>query len=109
MQRQGDVLIIDVDEIPEDAEEMKRDDLDRIVLADGEATGHAHVIRGRQVRAYQTATAIYLAVVQQSILEHLTRENIPTKEHDGIPLTPGKKMVVRQVEYTPQGVRRVED
>ena len=107
--RQGDILIIEVDEIPKDAAEMKRDNMGRIVLADGEATGHSHVIRNKQVKAYQTATAIYLAVMQQTMVEHLTRENKPTTEHDGIPLTPGNKMVVRQFEYTPKGLRRVED
>ena len=43
-QRQGDVLLIPTDSIPEGTKPAKRDSRGRLVLAEGEVTGHAHVI-----------------------------------------------------------------
>jgi hypothetical protein len=44
MYRQGDVLIIPVESIPERLDAIDRDD-GRVVLAHGEVTGHAHAIK----------------------------------------------------------------
>ena len=46
--RQGDVLLIPTDAIPEKAKRVTRD-AGRIVLAYGEVTGHAHAIASRGV------------------------------------------------------------
>lgn len=44
MLRQGDVLLVEVtEEIPAEAKKVERDH-GRVVLAYGEATGHAHAI-----------------------------------------------------------------
>ncbi len=48
--RQGDVLVLEIDDIPKDARRVPRDD-GRVVLAYGEVTGHAHAIRARRRRA----------------------------------------------------------
>jgi hypothetical protein len=44
MKRQGDVLLIPVDEIPAGLKTVPRDN-GRVILAYGEATGHAHAVR----------------------------------------------------------------
>jgi hypothetical protein len=44
LQRQGDVLIRKVDALPDGLKEVPRDAQGRIVLAEGEATGHFHAI-----------------------------------------------------------------
>ena len=43
MFRQGDVLVVPVDEIPTGLKKVPREQ-GRLVLAHGEATGHAHVV-----------------------------------------------------------------
>ena len=43
MYRQGDVLIVPVESIPEELDPVDRED-GRVVLAHGEVTGHAHAI-----------------------------------------------------------------
>lgn len=43
-QRQGDVLFIPINKIPKDAKAVTRDNRGRIVLAEGEKTGHAHAV-----------------------------------------------------------------
>ena len=42
--RQGDILFIPVDSIPDGVKPVERDSRGRIVLAEGERTGHAHCI-----------------------------------------------------------------
>jgi len=44
LQRQGDVLLIPIDSIPANATAVARDARGRIVLAEGERTGHAHCV-----------------------------------------------------------------
>ena len=44
--RQGDVLALGVEAIPEDAKPVTRD-RGRVILAYGEVTGHAHAIAAR--------------------------------------------------------------
>jgi len=97
--RQGDVLIV-AKEVPENAVEDNGHD-QRIVLAHGEATGHAHAVSARHVIAYLVGMEMYLRVLRESRVRH--------EEHDEIILPPGDYQVVRQREYTPQAIRRVAD
>lgn len=89
--RQGDVLIEEVNEIPSDAKEVGRDEFDRIVLAYGEVTGHAHAIKNKQVKHYVSNDAVYLDVVEKSKVTH--------EEHKEIPLDSKKYRVIRQTEF----------
>jgi hypothetical protein len=52
MYRQGDVLIIPVESIPERLDPIGRED-GRVVLAHGEVTGHAHVIKAEQAALFR--------------------------------------------------------
>lgn len=54
----GDVLIKKIEQMPEGAVEMQRGG--RIVLAEGEATGHAHVIESDAAVVYDFGGVRYL-------------------------------------------------
>lgn len=91
--RQGDIMLIPVEEIPDG---LKKVPLmgGRMVLAEGEATGHVHAIEGE---AQFLATDLeelegrFLAVEQEAELVH--------DEHDTITVPPGNYEVRRQREY----------
>lgn len=100
--RQGDVLIMKVDEVPEDARRVPRED-GRIVLAHGEATGHAHAVLERDAKLFEVddTDERFLEIVQHADVVH--------EEHDPVRLEPGSYKVVRQREYSPAEIRYVAD
>ena|SRR3990167_9884875 len=102
MYRQGDVLIREVPEIPKDVSEVERED-DRIVLAHGEATGHAHAIYNRVAKFFEETTT------KRRYLEISAPSRITHEEHAPIELPVGKYEVIRQREYTPEAIRNVAD
>lgn len=104
--RQGDVLIVPIDKLPEGLNPTKR-----CTLALGEVTGHHHTIR-EGATGYTTqanpdqgntvSLAEYFEVEEQlAKLEH--------QEHDTIEFPAGAYQVVRQYEYQPEAVRQVAD
>lgn len=99
--RQGDVLVIETDQIPIDAKEVI--DGERIVLAHGEATGHAHAIyeEGATMLRAPENKGTFLKLIKTVALSH--------EEHTKIPLDGGIKRVIRQTEYTPEELRYVAD
>lgn len=106
MYRQGDVLIIPLEgPLPADLKPVPLE-AGRIVLAHGEATGHAHAIKSRNAGFFQEAAAVnprrFLHVVGGSVaLKH--------EEHAPVELKPGAYEVRRQREYTPEEIRNVAD
>ena len=99
MYRQGDVLLVS-DEVPATAEEISADD--RIVIAYGEATGHAHAISRIQARLFAHADSRYIIVGDDGA--DLTHE-----EHSTIHLPAGAYRIVHQREYIPESSRLVLD
>lgn len=99
--RQGDVLLHPVECIPEDAVRQKHQK--RLVLAEGEVTGHAHAIRAqaKQLRHFTNGSEVYLEVNFPVTLEH--------EEHGPLTLEPGCYQVRRQVEEWMDEVRQVAD
>jgi len=102
--RQGDVLLIRCARIPE-GEPVPREH-GRIVLAHGEATGHAHALVDDEAAFTETRPAKgaprrYLRLVKPARLFH--------DEHSPIELPPGRYEVRRQREYTPDDIRTVAD
>jgi hypothetical protein len=98
--RQGDVLLHPIDSIPEDAILVRGEKV--IVLAEGEATGHAHTIRAsRKVKAMRKDAELYLEVSEPVTLEH--------QEHAAIEIQPGTYHVRRQLEFWYDEVRPVID
>jgi hypothetical protein len=96
MKRQGDLLIVKVKGIPQDA--VKRESR---VLAEGEATGHMHELDTGEV--YEKGGVLYFKVGegQTSTLKH--------PEHGAVTFEAGEYKVIRQREYEPQGWRYVAD
>jgi hypothetical protein len=115
--RQGDVLIqeVSLDKINlAEAKEVARDEYGRIVLAYGEATGHAHVVVDPAVvmLAFNDEQYLYNPDKTPFELRHELPGGQPTGDHDWInvkPATSGLFKVVRQREYTPQAFRTVMD
>jgi len=105
--RQGDVLLVPVDGIPWSRQRDVAPRRGELVLAEGEATGHAHVVRGRArlvraTRHHQHPGETYLVVTGRAALVH--------EEHDRIELARGTYEVRRQREYEPRRhARRVAD
>ena len=98
--RQGDVLLIQEECLPDDAVPERRRST-RIVLAYGEATGHAHAIDGQHASLYSAGGTRFIQTVAGANLTH--------EEHAAIKLEPGIYRVVQQREYTPAEVRYVRD
>ena len=96
MKRQGDLLIVAVNAIPEGA--VKKETR---ILAEGEATGHMHELTGGEV--YEKKGTLYFWVHD----EETVALNHP--EHSALTFEPGTYKVIRQREYEPQGWRYVAD
>lgn len=94
MKRQGDILIVKRTFIPDGA--VKRQDR---VLAEGEATGHAHRLDAGDV--YEKEGALYFKADEAVHLNH--------EEHGRLTFEPGIYRVIRQREYEPEGWRNVAD
>lgn len=100
--RQGDVLLLQVKKLPKDAAPAKTEP-NRIVLAYGEATGHAHAIYEPGAQLMEAANDLRFLVVESPVsLRH--------EEHPEIPM-PANTIydLVDQYEYTPKEIRRVTD
>jgi hypothetical protein len=108
MYRQGDVLIVPIAEAEASAivsglEPFGRDVRERMILALGESTGHAHAVVG-QGALYPSAAPLepmYLHLPQGGRVVH--------EEHAMITLPPGWYRVIRQREYEPGTERIVAD
>ena len=100
MYRQGDVLIIPVGEMPPGLAPVKRDAHDRIVLAEGEVTGHAHAIAAPDAELFSDPAATVAAADRYLRLRSTT--TVDHEEHGQITLPPGDYVVRRQREWTDQ-------
>ena len=101
--RQGDVLLCTVDRIPPGAKQVVRDN-DRVVVAEGELTGHAHAFAAAPVRMFREegGRGSFLIIGRGGAqLRH--------EEHDTILVPEGRYELLRQREYTPQASRLVRD
>lgn len=95
--RQGDILIRRVLVLPPAAQHASDP-----ILAQGEATGHAHRLTGDgTVFRDPESQALYIQVMTSATVTH--------PEHGPITLGTGIYEVVRQREYTPEDSRFVSD
>src|SRR5947209_9538828 len=102
MYRQGDVLIIPVKFIPANATEPVERESGRVILAHGEATGHAHAIKAEGAALFRDPKlmTIFMKVSGDAVaLEH--------DEHKTITIPSGNYRVIRQREYSPSEIRNV--
>ena len=100
--RQGDVLLIPTSP-PTNHTPVKRDQ-GRVILAYGEATGHAHAIHHPNCDLVTTDAAdeLFLLVYGDDV-------DLVHQEHSTLTITPGSYRVVRQREYTPEAPVWVAD
>lgn len=96
MKRQGDLLIVKVEKIPEGALKQKNR-----ILAEGEATGHMHQLDKGEV--YEKKGTLYFKAAHGEVL------TLNHPEHKAITFDQGEYKVIRQREYEPKGWRRVAD
>jgi hypothetical protein len=97
--RQGDVLLRKVDK---DKGMIFREFTKSIVLAEGEKTGHAHVLEcDLDIEIYEKSGKTYVGVLADAMLRH--------EEHDSVAVEPGIYEVITQREYTPERIQRVLD
>jgi hypothetical protein len=106
MYRQGDVLLVPVTpgDLPTGAVPAPRDRSGRMILARGEATGHAHVINGPDTELLADRDDIDRLFVQI-----MTRGRLVHEEHGAIAVPAGTYRVIRQREYIPGSYRPVAD
>lgn len=105
--RQGDVLLIKVNDIPKNAKKVTEK-----IIAHGESSNHCHrVTNNVEVMEYNKET--YLQVNEEGALEHVLVSDPKTwtKEHNPIKLEKGYYKVIKQVEYDPyeDHIRNVMD
>lgn len=102
--RQGDVLLKQMARLPVGA--ILVDNADRIVLAHGEVTGHAHTVDAAAGEEFTLAEA---AGVVRRFLKVVGDATVTHEEHAAIPLPPGIYEMVQQREYSPEAIRNVVD
>lgn len=110
--RQGDTLLRKVATIPAVAKEMKRDAHGRIVLAEGERTGHAHTFRDKGICSFSVTdendVAFLLVGGSGATLKHELVSGAKA-EHDAITIGEGNYEAAQQMEYSPAALQRVTD
>lgn len=96
--RQGDILLIPVGKLPKGLSEIPRQH-GKIVLAEGEATGHLHAIESPEAlflaKDLEEVEGRFLRVEAEVALEH--------PEHGTIQVAPGNYEVRRQRSYSEAG------
>ena len=101
--RQGDVLLIAVASLPNNAVESTPEG--DVILAYGEVTGHAHriaqTIDAPKVRVWSAGAERFLQVIGAASLTH--------EEHAAVVLDRPLYRQIHQVEERGEGVRRVAD
>jgi hypothetical protein len=112
--RQGDVLIERVPSLPSVKPATPSD---RVILAHGEVTGHAHEMSpAMSASLHEIAEAVRLVgdlpdadTMTQSGLVISSPGSVVHQEHASIDLAPGEYIVRRQREYSPEAIRNVAD
>lgn len=112
--RQGDVLLVKVadDSVSFEGKTPDKRDAGRVVLAYGEATGHAHAITENNAFLFTFKDApedklfekeVYLRVKGDTPVE------LRHEEHSTLSITPGTYKIIHQKEYSPESIRSVVD
>ena len=100
--RQGDILIYRIEQLPQGDAQTRTG---RVILAEGEATGHAHVL--------EIPEGVTVEWVEGTLVDrfHLpVAMTVTHQEHDEVVLEPGDYELVHQFECPLPGVaRRVLD
>lgn len=104
---QGDIIARKVAALPADLVRIAPEG-GKLIVAHSE-TGHHHVMDGGVVEMFRPKENFdwdaWLVVTEPTTLDHLREFDT----HESILFEPGVYHVRRQREYTPEGLRRVED
>lgn len=104
--RQGDVMLVPFEMVPDrfkgDGKPVARVG-GRVILAEGEVTGHHHAISDADVALAITEMDLMWTEVGPS------GASLVHEEHGTLAVAPGRHAVIRQVEYAPGELRRVAD
>jgi hypothetical protein len=104
--RQGDVLLFPIDKLPPGLTRIQPRN-GRLVIAEGEVTGHAHVLELDQEQTNaelwldEKAGVIYARIMAPTPLTH--------EEHGAQTVQPGIYQSLPDWDYTPQALRRSAD
>jgi hypothetical protein len=98
----GDVLLKRIAKLPTGLTEVQRRD-GCLVIAEGEATGHHHVITATPAKLYELKGELYLEVTEPVTITH--------EEHKTLPIPPGiyEIGIVKEYDYFAEMERRVVD
>ena len=110
MYRQGDVLVKQVKRRAQTGQDVREDG--RVILAHGEATGHAHEVVAADPSPGETVVppAQFFEEPDGKRFLFINRPCALTHhEHGLIALPPGCYEVIRQREYSPTALRQVAD
>ena len=111
--RQGDVLIESIATIPDEAEKQKPSA--RIILAQGEVTGHHHALETVEPADWWKEGEISTGNQKPATLAGELFVSLPNgggvthQEHAAINLPAGHYRITRQREYAPEALRNVAD
>jgi hypothetical protein len=100
--RQGDVFFQQISEIPDNCEPVKRTDRG-LVLAEGEATGHAHAVLEADCELFEENGTLYLKVGESgAVVQH--------EEHGQLTFAPNTiQKVTRKRVWTDNEEQLVRD
>lgn len=107
MKRQGDILLVPVAKLPDGLTEVPRES-GKIILAEGEATGHLHAIEAPEAtflaKDLGSPEDRYLVIEEaEAITAEAAGVELIHPEHDTVVLEPGAYEVRRQREYGQAG------
>ncbi len=86
----GDVLLREVAKLPKGVIEVPRKEI-CLILAEGEATGHHHVIIDKPATLWELKGDLYLEVTEPVTITH--------DEHKALPIPVGIYQIGRVMEY----------
>jgi len=111
MYRQGDVLIIEKNDV--DMKKMKAEKpiaRNSVILAEGEATGHAHRVSAQPKGKAEVAAYMMDQVLMLHVPKAIGKVTVTHEEHGPIELEADKVYEIRrQREYRGGEIRRVMD
>jgi len=105
--RQGDVLVVAVASIPQEAQQLAVEGHNKIILAFGEKTGHHHRIENVKVAEHESARIYSFGA--ERFLQAMETVALKHEEHSTVSIPPGIYQVVIQSQYSPSAMIRVTD
>jgi hypothetical protein len=107
--QQGDVVLKSCKQIPDKAKKVAMKSRG-FVLAEGETTGHCHVVRDETVELFEADGVLYLKAIAPTSLEHTTPSGTQA-DHNPIAVDAGIWQVGIVKEFDPfqEEVRNVRD